>query len=376
MLFDSTLRKDLSRNFAATLVVILTIVLTMFLIRTLGQAAMGDVSPQDVALLLGYTSLGHLPTMLALSLFIAVVSTLSRMYRDSEMVVWFASGVSLRRFVRPVLRTAWPVLLVVGLLAIFVWPWMNQQKVELRERFERRSDLARVAPGQFQSSADGSRVFFIERDDDEGRSGRNVFILTRSADSEAVTTASTGHIDNVNGDRYLVLADGQRNEQRSRTGEKTVSRFENYRVLAGDRAVARAESLPPPATRTIHLIRNPTPRGNGELAWRLGLVLGGFNLLLLGIGLSATQPRRASSWNLLFALLTFVVYYNLINLTQAWVASGSSTLAGALLTVHGSAFVLAWLLIGGRERVRLLPGVGLLMGRPARPTTSTSGAAR
>jgi lipopolysaccharide export system permease protein len=372
MLFDSTLRKDLSRNFAATLVVILTIVLTMFLIRTLGQAAMGDVSPQDVALLLGYTSLGHLPTMLALSLFIAVVSTLSRMYRDSEMVVWFASGVSLRRFVRPVLRTAWPVLLVVGLLALFVWPWVNQQKVELQERFERRSDLARVAPGQFQSSADGSRVFFIERDDDEGRTGRNVFILTRTPDSEAVTTASTGRIENLDGDRYLVLSDGQRNEQRNRTGEKTTSSFEHYRILAGDRAVTRAETLPPKATRTIHLLRTPTARGNGELAWRLGLVLGAFNLMLLGIGLAATQPRRASNWNLLFALLTFVVYYNLIGLTQAWVAGGTTTLGAALLTVHGSAFVLAWLLIAGRERVRLLPGVGLLMARPVRAPAEPS----
>ena len=93
MLFDSTVRRELARGFGATLVVILTIVLTMFLIRTLGQAASGAVAPQDVVLLLGYVALGHLPTMLALSLFIAIVVTLGRMYRDSEMAIWFASGV-------------------------------------------------------------------------------------------------------------------------------------------------------------------------------------------------------------------------------------------------------------------------------------------
>ena len=158
MLFDSTLRRDLARSFGATLVVILTIVLTMMLIRTLGQAALGRVSPQDVVLLLGYIALGQLPTMLALSMFIAVVATLGRMYRDSEMAIWFASGVSITRFVRPVLRTSWPVLLVVMALALFVWPWVNQRSVELRDRFERRSDLSRVAPGQFQTSNDGSRV--------------------------------------------------------------------------------------------------------------------------------------------------------------------------------------------------------------------------
>ena len=132
MLFDSTLRKDLARTFGATLVVILTIVLTMMLIRTLGLAAGGKVSPQDVVLLLGYTALGHLPTMLNLSLFIAVVATLGRMYRDSEMAIWFASGAGLSRFVRPVLRMSWPVLAVVLVLVFFVWPWGNRNSADLR----------------------------------------------------------------------------------------------------------------------------------------------------------------------------------------------------------------------------------------------------
>ena len=96
-LFDSTLRQDLARTFGATLVVILTIVITMMLIRTLGLAAADVVAPRDVVLVLGYTALGNLPTILSLSLFVAIVITFGRMYRDSEMAVWFASGVGLTR---------------------------------------------------------------------------------------------------------------------------------------------------------------------------------------------------------------------------------------------------------------------------------------
>ena len=135
MLFHSTLRRELARTFGATLVVILTIVITMMLIRTLGQAAIGSVAPQDVVLLLGYTALGHMPTMLALSLFIAVVVSLGRMYRDSEMAVWFSSGLGLARFVRPILVSAWPVLLLAGALLLVVWPWGNRSSAELRERY-------------------------------------------------------------------------------------------------------------------------------------------------------------------------------------------------------------------------------------------------
>jgi lipopolysaccharide export system permease protein len=349
MLFDSTLRRDLARSFGATLVVLLTIVLTMMLIRTLGQAAIGRVAPQDVVLLLGYAALGHLPTMLALSLFIAVVATLGRMYRDSEMAIWFASGIGLSRFVGPVLRTGWPVLLVIGLLALFVWPWVNQRGTELRERFERRSDLSRVAPGQFQTSSDGRRVFFIERDSQDGRTGRNVFILSTLGERESVTSARSGRIEVAGDDRFLVLDRGQRNEQDMKTGEKSLSRFESYSVLVGDRVLARAEELPSKARRSIELLRQPTPRNQGELTWRLGLLLGAANLLLLAVSLSAANPRRASNWNLLLALLAFVVYYNVINLSQAWVASGKLGMGSALLLFHGGAFVLAMSMLWWRE---------------------------
>ena len=349
MLFDSTLRRELARNFGATLVVILTIVLTMMLIRTLGQASIGQVAPQDVVLLLGYIALGHLPTMLALSLFIAVVATLSRMYRDSEMTIWFASGVGLTRFVRPVLRVSWPVLLVVTLLALFVWPWQNQRSVELKERFDRRSDLSRVAPGQFQTSGDGSRVFFIERDAVDKSIGRNVFILTRQTEVEAVTSARMGRIDMDGDTRFLTLTRGQRNEQNLITGDKTVASFEGYRVQVGERSVTGIGELPSRARLSIDLLVEPTPQNQGELVWRLGLALGAANMVLLGIGLSATNPRRASNWNLLFALLTFVVYYNVINLSQAWVGSGQVSMGAALLSAHGGAFVIATGLVWWRQ---------------------------
>lgn len=363
MLFDSSVRKELSRSFGATLVVLLTIVLTMMLIRTLGQAASGAVSPQHVVLLLGYTVLGYLPSILALSLFVATVSTLSRMYRDSEMAVWFASGVPLSRFARPVLRLAAPVLTAIAVLALLVWPWANQSISELRTLYERRSDLSRVTPGQFQSSSDGRRVFFIERNTDEGRVGRNVFVLTRDEGRETVTTASVGRIEFEGEDRYLVLEAGQQTDHDLRTGERRIAQFETYRILVDEKVRPQEPVLPPRARSSLSLWLDPQPRHLGELTWRLGLPLTAFNLVLLGVGLSATSPRRGTSWNLMFALLTFVVYYNLLNLTQAWVSIGRLSPPAALLAVHGSATALALGLL--RWRVHGLRGLLPGLGRPA-----------
>jgi lipopolysaccharide export system permease protein len=339
----------LAKSFGVTLVVILTIMLTQTLIKTLGQAAGGNVAPQDVVLLMGYATIAHLATMLILSLFIAVVVTLGRSYRESEMTIWFASGMPLSRFVRPVLRMSWPILLAVIVLELIVWPWGNQNSAELRDRYQKRSDLSRVAPGQFQSSRDGSRVFFIERDGDNAATGRNVFILASQHERESVTTASRGRLEMEGDDRFLVLDHGQRNETQLKTGEKSLARFEQYKVMTDTQVLANASQLPPKAMATLDLLRLPTPKNQGELAWRLGMILGGINMALLGIGLAASNPRRANNWNLLFALLAFVVYFNLINLSQSWVGNGRTSLPRALIAVHGSALFLALTVIWVRD---------------------------
>lgn len=366
MLFDSTLRKELVRSFGATLVVVLTIVVTMMLMRTLAQAAGGKVSPQDVLLVLGFTALGFLPTILTLAMFVAAVATLTRMYRDSEMTVWFASGVALSRLVRPLLRTSAPVLALVLLMTLVVWPWVNQRGVELKERYERRSDLSRIAAGQFQSSGDGRRVFFIDRDsDDDAAIGRNVFVLTRQGDVEAVTTAHLGRIEFDRDERFVVLERGQRNEMNLANDEKTLARFERYRALVSEKAAAGVDQLPPPARSTLELLRQPTPANQGELAWRIGIVIGSANLLLAAILLAGTNPRRPGSWNLVSALLAFAVYFNLINLSQNWIASGKAGLGSVLLALHGAAFALLLALLWWRDHVAGF-GWPALRRRPAR----------
>ena len=60
MLFDSAFRRELARYYWATLVVLTIIVLTVWLIRTFGDASVGRFNPQDVGMVLGYTMMSNL----------------------------------------------------------------------------------------------------------------------------------------------------------------------------------------------------------------------------------------------------------------------------------------------------------------------------
>jgi lipopolysaccharide export system permease protein len=103
------------------------------------------------------------------------------------------------------------------------------------------------------------------------------------------------------------------------------------------------------------LLSKPTPEYLGELTWRLGLILAATNMVLLAIGLATMNPRRASNWNLMFALLTFFVYYNLISLSLAWVSNGKMGMGAVLLLTHGTALLLALYLMWRQDTMRRRP---------------------
>ena len=345
MLFQSSIRKELARSFGATLVVLLTIVITIILIRTLGQASRGSVNPRDVMMVMGYSALGRLPIILTLSLFVAMVSTLSRMYRDSEMVVWFVSGRGLGLFLVPLFRFAWPVLLVITLTSLFVWPWSNKQAQDMKNRYEQRGDLDRIAPGQFQESSNGNRVFFIDRNTTGEKVSNNVFIASTEKGKNSVTTASSGRIENVGNSRLLLLENGQRLQSETGKSAMKITEFGEYASKAGDNPLLNAANVPERSKSTRELLRQPTRGNQGELAWRLGMALAAINFVVIALALASVNPRAGRSGNLLFVLFTFVVYHNLLNLGQNWISVGATNLAGFLVALHGGALLvaLAWL---------------------------------
>jgi lipopolysaccharide export system permease protein len=365
MLFDSSVRRELWRSFIGTLVVLLTVVLTMVLIRILGQATKGAFAPADVSLILSYTVIGQLPILLALALFVSVVTVLSRLWRDSEMVVWQASGARQFSFVKPLLRMAWPVLALVAFSTLVARPWAQGQTQVLKYRYEKRSDMARVAPGQFQTSADGKRVFFIDSHSDGQQTGKNVFMVLTDKGQESVVTAREGQLHVEKGQRFLVLSHGERNQTDLTTGAKTLSRFDTARILVGE--VVDPQKLAPDvrslSTPALLMLRQAD--ANSELNWRFGLVWAAFNMVLAGLSLGAGNARRNSNWNLVYALLLFVVYFNLLSLSQNWVAQGKVGWVPALLIVHGSLTLLSLLVIWWRDGALL---IGQAVTRRAGPT--------
>lgn len=357
MLFHSSVRKELARSFGATLVVLVTVVMTMTLIRTLGEASRGTFDPADVLIIMGYTVLSDLPTILSMSLFIAVLSVLTRMYRDSEMVIWFGGGIGLTALLKPLYRFAWPILVIILALAFFILPWAFGRIEDLRDKYEKRGDIARIEPGQFQESANGDRVFFIEKDNIGKQYGSNVFIATKERDKETITSARSGKIEVIGGDKFLILEHGQRLEQSIGKPDMTVSVFELYGARVGADDASQRTHTPTASMATLDLIKTPIPRHLAELTWRIGLTLAAFNFVVIGLAAAGANPRMGRSGNLGLAFLAFVTYFNLLLLGKSWIEVGAVNFGVYLLALHGGSLALGLLWLSKRHNNWALPGL-------------------
>jgi lipopolysaccharide export system permease protein len=320
MIFHKALVRELATTALATFFVLLGITFTTQLVRLLGQAATGILTSSGVFALLGFTLINYLPILLSLTMFIAVLITLTRSYRDSEMVVWFASGLALTQWIRPVLAFSLPLIFTIALLSLVLSPWAFSRAEEVRRIIENREDVAAIMPGVFRESSRADRVYFVEDIEGSANMVANVFVSSTQHQKLGIMVASRGFVETAdNGDRFLVLLNGRRYEGAPGGADYRIFEFERY-AMRVEIATGPARAPTARTTPTLQLVRDPTPRHLAELSWRVGLPVSAFVLCLLAIPLSFVNARAGRSLNIVLALLIYMTYSNLLSIAQASIA--------------------------------------------------------
>lgn len=356
MIFQRALLREFGNLALAVFATLFAITLTTQLIRLLGQAAGGKVLSEGVLALLGFAALNYLPVLLSLTLFVTVLMTLSRSYRDSEMIIWFGSGMSLIAWVRPVLVFAAPIVALIGALSLLLSPWAVGKSEEYRRQMDMRDEASRVAPGVFREAANADRIFFVEEIAGEQTKVQNVFISQMRQGRLGIMVSKRGYRETAeNGDRFVVLLDGRRYDGIPGNLDFRVMDFERYALRIETRE-AQGEQISTKATSTLALLQDRSNASLAELLWRISLPISALVLVLLAIPLSFVNPRASRSINLLFAILTFMVYSNLLSIVQAWVSQGRVAFQTGWWAVHAGMLAVLVLLFYRRLRVGSLLG--------------------
>jgi lipopolysaccharide export system permease protein len=320
MLYRRALTREMALTTGAVLTVLIAIALVVLFIRLLGDVARGELANEAVFAFLGFSLLYFLPVLMTIALFAGVLLPMSRMWRDSEMVIWFNAGLSLTQWMRPVLVFAAPFSLVILLLSLVLNPWMQTKKNEYRQDLKSRSESALIAPGLFAESGSSQRVYYVESLNPLTGIVRNVFMQSRIDGQLGLVVAREGnHTELPDGSRYLVFKDGRRYEGTPGQLDYRIVQFERYwmrldPVAAGDK-VTSVRQAP-----VDELLADGSAPARAELLWRLGVPVSALILAVMAIPLSYVNTRARRSYGLVTALLLYFVYNNLLSLSQAWVA--------------------------------------------------------
>ncbi len=362
--------KEMLVTWLAVLVVLLVIMIGNVLGRSLSSVTDGVIQADMLLILVGVKSISLLVTLIPLGLYLGILLAHGRFYRDNEMSVMQACGVSWFDLMRPTAVIGLLGVLAISLLTIFASPWAARFEQQLKQQIRDQSALSLVTPGKFIESSDGNTVFFARQSNPERTQFNDVFMYRQKGDGDpAVDSAriATYQHDPETGDEYLIFTDGQTTVGQPGGGEYTVTDFKRQGILR-PRQDSGEPRLIIKGKRLSNLWGSSDLADRAELQWRISIPLAALLLALLAVPLSYTSPREGRFGKIAIAILIYIPYANLLVLMRKWIAAGTVPTWVGLWPVHVAVTLLILLLLVRRM------GWRWLFGRPSAQVLSSHGA--
>lgn len=320
---DRYLARETTLTWAAVTVILMLILLSNRFALLLGDAAAGRLPRDTVFALLGLASVSYFIVVVPVALFLAVMLTLGRLYRDSEMTTFMACGVGPMQVYRPLLAIAAVLAVVLALLALQVAPWAAHMSDLIRSYGQHNAQVGSFEPGSFKQDQQGRGVLYAAGVSDHGRELQNVFMAGPNGERQDVVSAASG-TRILNGDQgagTLVLHNGYRYDGVPGQADFRIVQFGEYSIRLSPGTPATGpesySAMPTPA-----LLRDASPGALSELQWRISVPLSALLLVFLAVPLARTSPRQGRYGRLFIAILTYVIYSNLLGVARAWLQKG------------------------------------------------------
>lgn len=339
------LYKEILGTFLGVLLVLLLIFISGQLVGLLGKVASGNIHLAVVFKSLGLNTISNLVFVLPLSFYISILLAFSRLYKDNEMVVMTACGVSTGRVVMVVLKLSVVFAIGVGWLSLYLAPWAESQTTVLTKQFQQKGDIESLASGRFRELTKGEGVVYVREFNQDELKLNKVFMQHRLKEKNSIVSADSGYrlIKKETGDRFLVLENGFRYEGPTQNGQTAILKFELHGVRLEEKPLGKI-AFRQKAISTETLMQSKRGLDQAEFQWRVSAVILCIVLALLAVPLSKTSPRQGRYSKLALALLIYIIYTNMLNVSRAWLNKGAISFWIGMWWVHVLVIIFALML--------------------------------
>jgi lipopolysaccharide export system permease protein len=339
-IIDRYVARELWLTWLAVTLVLMLILLSSTLARLLGKAADGSIPSDVVFPLLLVTGARYLILLVPLSLYLGILLTFSRLYKDNEMAALGACGIGTRRLYRPLLLVAMPVSVMMMMLTLWLMPLVAQQGQVIKAGVESRSELSGMAAGRFNEARDGKAIMFLERQSEDGHYMENVFLHRSSEQGDRIETADRARrYQDTEGRQFIMFENGEFYQGEPGQRDYTITRYSKHGIYIAEAELVQNITRND-AMSTVALWASDKPYHRAELQWRLSIPVACLLLAILALPLSYTTPRKGRYSKLALAILIYLIYSNLLGVGQTWVERQLVPNWLGIWWVHGFALLL------------------------------------
>jgi len=345
-ILDRYIFREIAMTWLGVTMVLLLILLTNQFARVLGDVAKGKLPKNAAFDIIGLSAVQYLTVLVPIGLFLAIMLSLGRLYRDSEMPAMMACRVGPSGIYRPVSWLVVPLAAGVAWLSIFGGPWALTEVDRIGAEARREADLSSIEPGKFSVFGPDNAVVYGQRVTPDGSMQRVFMQRTLEDGLVEVVVADLGKmVESDDPDvRLLLLTDGRRYEGIPGTSRFRVVEFAEHGLPYALPSLKTADPRPR-AMQFMELLRSDEPKHIAEFQWRLSIPLSTVLLAVLAVPLSRSQPRAGRYGRIAIGLLVFIIYLNMMSASKAWIEQSTINPALGIWWVHGCALLLAFAIL-------------------------------
>jgi lipopolysaccharide export system permease protein len=331
---NNIISKYLLRNLIAFFVAISFIIsLLVFgnqFVLTVQESVEHGIPVIELMPLISYNMLRDIPIILTLSLFLAIIISISQLYKNSEAVVMNSIGLGERDFIGFIQPMVILCFILIFYLTIFAVPWAKQQKSLAESQTANSSEFSFITEGKFESFKNGEIVFYAAEseiiDTDDEQNMEEVFIYSAGNGSPTIVLASEAkkYTDAQSKSVYLRLKNGIRYE--GLPGDKNINilDFELYdlEIISGDIQKSIMNFSEIEEMTSINLLSQKNLLAKAEMQWRFSQPISILLLSVFGVFLGKSSPRTGKGINLIIGIIIFMLYNNGLLVAKNSIESG------------------------------------------------------
>ena len=353
--------KYIMRNLVAYFCVITFIIgLVVFgnqFVLTVQESIDRGIPFQELMPLISFNMIRDVPIILVLSIFLAVIITISQLYKNSEAIVMNSIGLGDKAFLSVIKPLAIILFLFVLFLTAYAVPWAKQQKSVAEEETKNASEFSFITEGKFESFKKGDIVFYASDstsiDVDGVQNMEEIFIYASDNGNPVIVLASeaTKYIDPESKSIYLRLRDGVRYQGLPSSENINILNFDSYdlEVVSGEVQKSIASFTEIEEKTTLDLLKQGGLLAIAELQWRLSLPLSILILVVFAVYLGKTSPRGGKGINILIGIFVFMLYNNGLLVAKSSIENGLLSPIIGMWGIHLIAILFLMLLYQFRQ---------------------------